>query len=307
MRTILYDDQPMLRTELDLLHTPSLQRLYDLHQLGFADRVYVDASHSRLHHVVGVLEQVDNLVVAIAKNVRSSGPSVYDFGEKAERSMSSAALADFVEDSRPIVRLIGLLHDLTHAPFGHTVEDEIELVATKHDDPKRQAEAYFRLLCEYIVWLGRDAGLSISVTCPAELSNFTDEPDTAAKPEPISVGKYLGSLLTEIPVDQAALCWRLSPNEAVEFIGQLRKAMSALLHLELLHRDRPEKHHFPEQNGTYDFPVLIDSALSVCSSENVDRWNFDPRRDAYMLDIVGNTVCADLLDYGQARLPPCQS
>ncbi len=28
-------------------------------------------------------------------------------------------------------------------------------------------------------------------------------------------------------------------------------------------------------------------------------FEFNPRRDAFMLDIVGNTVCADLLDYAQ--------
>ena len=54
--------------EIDLLHTPALQRLYDLHQLGLTDRIYVDASHSRFHHVVGVLEQADKIVDAIVGN-----------------------------------------------------------------------------------------------------------------------------------------------------------------------------------------------------------------------------------------------
>jgi HD superfamily phosphohydrolase len=39
IRTALYDDQRFYKTEVDLLHTPALQRLYDLHQLGFSDRV----------------------------------------------------------------------------------------------------------------------------------------------------------------------------------------------------------------------------------------------------------------------------
>src|SRR5688572_20881975 len=69
IRTILYDDQKIEATELDLLHTPALQRLYDLHQLGLTDRVFIDASHSRLHHVVGVLQQVEYLVAAIIRNL----------------------------------------------------------------------------------------------------------------------------------------------------------------------------------------------------------------------------------------------
>ena len=69
IRTVLYDDQSLLPGEIDILHTPALQRLYDLHQLGLTDRVFIDASHARLHHVVGVLEQVDKLTFAIAKNL----------------------------------------------------------------------------------------------------------------------------------------------------------------------------------------------------------------------------------------------
>ena len=50
-------DQRIRSAEFDL-HMPALERLYDLHQLGMTDRVFIDASHSRLHHVIGVLEQV---------------------------------------------------------------------------------------------------------------------------------------------------------------------------------------------------------------------------------------------------------
>lgn len=300
LRTILYDDQPMLPTELDLLHTPSLQRLYDLHQLGFTDRVYIDASHSRLQHVVGVLEQVDNLVFAIAKNLASEGERTFQFGERCERSLSASSLARTVLDNRPIVRLIGLLHDLTHAPYGHTVEDEIELVGSKHDDPARQAEAYFRLLCEYAVWLGRDAGRNVQHVCPVELSTYVDDPDTTPPPNPTSVGNYLGTALREIAPEAAGLCWRLTPNEVADFLAQLRAAMTALLHLELLHKDEPEPQHFPGGDGSYDFQVLVDTALQAFGAAGYsERWDFDPRRDAYMLDVVGNTVCADLLDYAK--------
>jgi hypothetical protein len=41
IRTILYDDEHLSQGELDLLHTPALQRLYDLHQLGLTDRIYI--------------------------------------------------------------------------------------------------------------------------------------------------------------------------------------------------------------------------------------------------------------------------
>lgn len=39
VRTTLYEDQEFSLWELEIIHTPIFQRLYDLKQLGFADRV----------------------------------------------------------------------------------------------------------------------------------------------------------------------------------------------------------------------------------------------------------------------------
>jgi len=60
---------------------------------------------------------------------------------------------------------------LTHAPFGHTVEDEIRLVGTKHDEPARQADAFYRLLCQLIAWLWAEVDGPGFEECP-ELKAF---------------------------------------------------------------------------------------------------------------------------------------
>jgi HD superfamily phosphohydrolase len=278
------------------LHTQSMQRLYDLHQLGLTDRVFIDASHSRLHHVVGVLHQVDNLVEAIAKNLKRGPQGTFKFGEDRAGGVSAIQLAKLVTDSRPVIRLIGLLHDLTHAPYGHTVEDEIELVSCKHDDPERQAEAYYRLLCEYVGWLAKDAPRVEGVAVPDELGAFLDAPDDVSPPSAESVGSFLARLIRSVPSQSLALSWRVPAHEVVNFIAQLRAAMTALLHLELLHKDKPEGKHFPRADGSYSFQKLCDTCLKAM--DKTPR-TFVPHRDAYMLDIVGNTVCADLLDYAK--------
>jgi hypothetical protein len=40
IRTALDDDRRFYKTEVGLLHTPSLQQFYDLHQLGLSDHVH---------------------------------------------------------------------------------------------------------------------------------------------------------------------------------------------------------------------------------------------------------------------------
>src|SRR5260370_15275916 len=116
IRTILYDDQKIDATELEILHTPALQRLYDLHQLGLADRVFIDASHSRLHHVVGVLQQVENLVAAIIQNLQAHPDRNLAYRQGDQNQVWTAGqFAEYVQKRRSAVRLMGLLHDLTHS------------------------------------------------------------------------------------------------------------------------------------------------------------------------------------------------
>lgn len=117
IRTVLYGDERLSAAELEVIHTPALQRLYGLKQLGLADRVFIDASHTRIHHVVGVLEEVDKLVKAIVVNLRRSD-RVFLYGTPAaQKSIRTGELAQFVSSRRAVIRFIGLLHDLTHAPF----------------------------------------------------------------------------------------------------------------------------------------------------------------------------------------------
>lgn len=75
--------------------------------------------------------------------------------------------------------------------------------------------------------------------------------------------------------------------------------MTALLHLEALHKMTPAPEELPKEEE-YDFQAAIRIALVQTAFESLlQEFEFRPMRDAFMLDIVGNTVCADLLDYAQ--------
>ena len=192
--------------------------------------------------MIGVLTHVDKLVAAIIRNLRRNP------GQQL-RAGSSAKLADDVDGRRGIIRLIGLLHDLTHAPYGHTVEDEINLIKSKHDEPSRQADAFYRLLCQYVGWLGRDADVPThhgnsavpggfdNPTPPAGLTRFLDDPQLNPPSDWESVADFAASLLRRFEADNEPVFWRLSARQIPNLLEEMHVAMTALLHLELLHKD----------------------------------------------------------------------
>lgn len=79
---------------LDLLETLELQRLNSIRQVGLTYLVFPGANHSRVEHCLGV-------------------------GHVA-REMARAL--DLAEDERKLVQAAGLLHDVGHGPFSHTLE-----------------------------------------------------------------------------------------------------------------------------------------------------------------------------------------
>jgi HD superfamily phosphohydrolase len=301
IRTIFYGDQAFTPAELELLHTPALQRLYDLHQLGLTDRVFIDASHSRLHHVVGVVYHADKLISAIAKNLREEAEahvrtSLRIGPPDAERDEPVVALVKHVEQRRGAARLMGLLHDLTHAPYGHTLEDEIGLVESKHDEPDRQAEAFYHLLCQLIGWLAREN--SGDVPQGAALSSYID--DSVSNPPAVGEVIPVAVALLGSPMGAHRMAHDFGPAALAQLLRDLHLAMQGLLRMELLHKTEDKLQRNPRllpRVEPYAFETLIRESLQRAKQPRADR--FDPYKDAFLIDLIGNTVCADLLDYAQ--------
>jgi HD superfamily phosphohydrolase len=298
IRTVLYGDQRLTIAELEVLHTPAMQRLYGLRQLGLTDRIFIDASHARIHHVVGVLHQVDNLVSAIVSNLlRSKGVLQFKSPTGETRTISAKSQAQYVQRRKSVIRFIGLLHDLTHAPFGHTIEDEIKLVDSQHDQPKRQSDAFYRLLCQLVAWLALEAYGPEWTGFPDSLKPFLSQGATALPPPASTVGGIVRELLGGLTEPKAGLCLKLSPWNIAEMFVELGYAMTALLHLQVLHEKEMSQEIMPEE-AQYPFQEVVRIALeSTQFASFAQKFRFEPHRDAFMLDIVGNTVCADLLDY----------
>jgi HD superfamily phosphohydrolase len=87
--------------ELDILDSPLLQRLRQIHQTGFVHATFPSARHSRFEHTLGVM----HIAGKMAKTLRVRYPNIVD-GTTEQR-----------------VRLAALLHDSGHSAFSHTSEE----------------------------------------------------------------------------------------------------------------------------------------------------------------------------------------
>jgi len=79
---------------LSLLETPEVQRLNNIHQLGYAYLVFTGANHTRLEHSLGTYHVAQRMAQALNLN----------------------------NEEELLVTSAGLLHDLGHGPFSHTLE-----------------------------------------------------------------------------------------------------------------------------------------------------------------------------------------
>ncbi len=120
IRDAVHGDIYLTREEGRLLDTKEMQRLRGIRQLGVAHLVYPSARHSRFEHSIGTLQMTQALIDAVRRN--------------AELHPSSSRSVD--DDEARILRAAALLHDVTHIPFGHNIEDQTGLLP-RHDEPER--------------------------------------------------------------------------------------------------------------------------------------------------------------------------
>ncbi|MCY4075914.1 MAG: HD domain-containing protein [Acidobacteria bacterium] len=111
--------------EMDLLDTPDFQRLRRVRQLGTATFVYPTSLHTRFDHALGTLAMAARML----DSIRTNRHNVED-----ERTITPK--------QEVLVRLYALLHDVPHVPYGHTLEDELQIL-TRHDENQDRLERFF--------------------------------------------------------------------------------------------------------------------------------------------------------------------
>ena len=117
IRDAVHGDIQMGPLEVEIIDTPEFQRLRGIKQLGTAYLVFPSATHTRFEHSLGTSWMAHRILEVIGR--------------------SRAILAE----EEQLVRVAALLHDITHIPFGHTLEDE-RRVLPRHDKDQERAD-YF--------------------------------------------------------------------------------------------------------------------------------------------------------------------
>lgn len=111
--------------EVAIVDTKAFQRLRKIRQLGTANLVYVTANHTRFEHSLGVLHMASVIIESIRGNAHNRL-------EQREITLRQ----------EQITRLLALLHDIGHMPYGHTLEDEFNIFLS-HDHPRNDRWEYF--------------------------------------------------------------------------------------------------------------------------------------------------------------------
>jgi HD superfamily phosphohydrolase len=126
----VHGDIFVTRLEQRVIDSAPMQRLRRVRQLGATHLVYPGATHTRFSHCLGALRSAQDLFDAVVDH-RHGPHAVRDlFGEWES---NPAEYRKRVAEATVLARLGALLHDLTHVPFGHSVEDDIGLL-TPHDE-----------------------------------------------------------------------------------------------------------------------------------------------------------------------------
>jgi HD superfamily phosphohydrolase len=130
IRDPIHGDVSLSPLEAAVLDLPEVQRMRGIKQLGTAHLVYPGCVHTRFDHSLGAAAVSHRIAAAL----RREG---VDVPAELEQRIGAAAL----------------LHDVTHVPFGHTLEDERRLFP-RHDKGNRLARLLDGSLGERLAELG---------------------------------------------------------------------------------------------------------------------------------------------------------
>jgi hypothetical protein len=123
IRDAVHGDIELTSEEARILDTPQMQRLRGIRQLGTAHLVFPCAHHTRFEHSIGTLHCLARMARALNEN----------------HAADPGSLAQVTPDELRILRIAALVHDVTHIPNGHHIEDQSGLIPRHDTEPRIRA------------------------------------------------------------------------------------------------------------------------------------------------------------------------
>ena len=120
LRDPVHGDIYLTHEELRLLDTQEMQRLRGIRQLGAAYLVFPGAVHTRFEHSIGTVHMAQKLIDSVNMSFQ----------------LDPAGTLPVSEEEARVIRVAALLHDVTHVPHGHSLEDQDGLFE-RHDSAYR--------------------------------------------------------------------------------------------------------------------------------------------------------------------------
>lgn len=120
VRDPVHGDVYLTHEEMKLLDTPEMQRLRGVRQLGATHLVFPGAVHTRFEHSIGTVHVAQRLIDSVNLSFQLDPAATLAIGEEEAR----------------VIRIAALIHDVTHLPHGHSLEDQDGLF-DRHDSAYR--------------------------------------------------------------------------------------------------------------------------------------------------------------------------
>lgn len=142
----IHGDIYLSKFERAMVDSEPFQRLRRIRQLGTVHLAYPGATHTRFSHALGALRVVQDLLDIILEQRNGRDPEHDLFAQwESDFGAGSKKFERHVAETIVFARLGTLLHDVCHVAYGHTIEDDLD-VLVPHDENQRRFDDFWQQL-----------------------------------------------------------------------------------------------------------------------------------------------------------------
>jgi len=268
IRDSVHGDIWITPLEKEIIDWEQFQRLRRIKQLGPTNFVYPSANHTRFEHSIGTLFMAQQIIDAINRNYENQ-LSLMPIGAK----------------DTFITRVVALIHDMAHIAFGHTLEEEGRIFKKKQwlDDERLTKIFYGKFLFSTDKKFKKElteGNLSEELKAVFQANGYPLPEETIVTP---GIRNNHG--------------WEIQDKdkEKVYYINEVGKKLNIYDHENTI--SIIIKRHLEKELRRDKVQAILNEIKDLLIAEEKGDEAIRYQDHPYIADIVGNTICADLLDY----------